>query len=83
MITLAGRSFASRLGASMLRAVDMPGLIAETPEGYFDLALSLARDRPRLASLNSALLASRDSAPLFDAGRFARDLEALFTTLMQ
>jgi predicted O-linked N-acetylglucosamine transferase (SPINDLY family) len=82
MITLTGRSFASRLGASMLRAVDMPGLIAETPEGYFDLALSLARDRPRLASLNSALLASRDSAPLFDAGRFARDLDALYAELV-
>jgi predicted O-linked N-acetylglucosamine transferase (SPINDLY family) len=81
MITLTGRSFASRLGASMLRAVDLPELIADTMDGYFDLALSLVGDRPRLASLSGVLRGSRDTAPLFDATRFARDLEALYARL--
>ncbi len=81
MVTLAGRSFASRLGASMLRAVDMPQLATETLNEYFNLAVSLSGDRPRLDALSGALLASRDTAPLFDAARFARDLDALFLQL--
>jgi predicted O-linked N-acetylglucosamine transferase (SPINDLY family) len=81
MVTLAGRCFASRLGASMLRAVDMPQLATETLDEYFNLAVSLSGDRPRLDALSGALLASRDTAPLFDAARFARDLDALFLQL--
>src|SRR5690606_17676928 len=47
VLTTPGRSFAARVGASLLRAVGMEELIAASPEEYEALALALARDPAR------------------------------------
>lgn len=79
IITLPGRSFASRVGASILHAAGLDDLIADTPDDYIALALALARDPARLAAIRERVAAIRETGPLFDAERFARDLEALIT----
>ena len=76
VLTLAGCSYAARVGASLLEAVGLPELITRSAAEYEALAIALAGDRERLAGLRRRLLAGRDSAPLFDTVRHARHLEA-------
>jgi predicted O-linked N-acetylglucosamine transferase (SPINDLY family) len=76
VLTLAGCSYAARVGASLLEAVGLPELITRSAVEYEALAIALAGDRERLAGLRRRLLIGRDSAPLFDTVRYARNLEA-------
>jgi protein O-GlcNAc transferase len=75
---LPGRSFAARVAASLLNAVGLPELVAETPQDYERLALELATDPARLAALKQKLAAARHSAPLFRSAAFTRQLENAF-----
>jgi predicted O-linked N-acetylglucosamine transferase (SPINDLY family) len=81
MITVTGRSWASRVGSSLLHAVGLPELITSTLEEYKALALSLAADPKRRRTLRDLLIAARQTAPLFDAVAFARALESAYTTM--
>jgi protein O-GlcNAc transferase len=75
VLTLSGRSMAARASASQLRAVGLQELIAASHEEYGSIALSLARDRPRLAALTARLRGNGASSPLFDMQRYAREFE--------
>jgi protein O-GlcNAc transferase len=81
MITCMGRSWPSRVGGSLLRAVGLPELITESLEDYAALAKSLAGDPERRTALRAHLQAARDTAPLFDAVAFARGLESAYTQM--
>jgi len=83
LITLKGRTFASRVAASLLQTHGFPELIAESDEAYFELAVKLATDHDRRMALRASLEAARRSSPLFDAKRFARDLEALYYAILK
>jgi predicted O-linked N-acetylglucosamine transferase (SPINDLY family) len=75
VITLMGQSFAGRVAASLLTALEMPGLITDSPEEFEALAVDLARQPERLRSIREDLGRRRISAPLFDTKRAARDIE--------
>lgn len=81
MVTFLGTTFASRVGASLMRAAELPELVASDEAGYMAITLDLYRDRQRLAALRERLRAVRSSAPLFDMAAFARDLEALYVQM--
>jgi predicted O-linked N-acetylglucosamine transferase (SPINDLY family) len=83
MVTCMARSFASRVGASLLRAVGVDELVCETLADYAALARALAADPARRASLRERLVAARDTAPLFDATAFARGLESAYTQMAE
>ncbi len=83
LLTCRGSAFAGRVAASLLEAVGLPELITETPDQYEATALELARTPDKLARLRHELCANRRVMPLFDTGRFARDLEAAFTAMQQ
>ena len=78
VLTVTGRSFASRVGASLLTAAGLPELITPSLEAYEREAIALAGDRDRLSVLKSRLTASRDTCALFDTARFTRHLEAAY-----
>ena len=78
LVTMPGRSFAARVAASLLNAVGLPELIADTPDAYERLALDLATDRTKLAALKQRLAAARRDAPLFQSAAFTRQLESAF-----
>ena len=78
VITCAGETFASRVAASMLIAIGLPELVAETPADYERLAVSLASDPERLAKLRNRLEENRLSAPMFDTIAYTRNLESVF-----
>ena len=81
VVTFAGRSFASRVGASLLSAVGLPELITETPDDFLALAVALAADRDRLARIRRHLAETATSSPLFDSERFTRHLEAAYRAM--
>lgn len=70
-----GRTFASRVSASLLTAIGLPELIAETDPDFVDKAVMLARDPYALTALRARLDEARFTAPLFDNERFCRHLE--------
>jgi predicted O-linked N-acetylglucosamine transferase (SPINDLY family) len=82
VITLPGRSFPARVAASILKAANLPELIAEDLAGYEALGLTLARDPQGLAAIRKQLKASRDAMPLFDTARFTRNLEAAYANML-
>lgn len=77
-LTLTGRSFASRVGESLLTHAGLPELVAASLDDYEHKAIALAREPERLARLRAHLVAARSTAPLFDTAAFTRGLETAF-----
>jgi len=80
-VTVIGQTFAQRVAASLLHASGLPELVCRDVAQYEDTVLHLARDAARREPLRQRLLAQRDSNPLFDGARFARDIEALYARM--
>jgi len=74
-LTLAGDSLIARQGASMLSAAGLADWVAETKVDYLNAALSLCSDLSQLANLRAKLRAQVLASPLFDAERFAKNME--------
>ena len=83
LVTCAGSTFASRVAGSLLHAVGLPELVTHSLENYAALALALASDAPRLASLRAKLAGLRAGAALFNVAGYTRDLEALYDAMWQ
>jgi len=83
VLTCTGKTFAGRVGASLLHAVGLPELVTSSLTEYEQAALSLARDPARLAALKAKLMRNRDTAPLFDTMRYTRDLEFAYASMRQ
>ena len=81
LVTCPGRSFASRVAASLLKAVGLPELVTASLADYEALAVALATQPERLAALRQRLREARASAPLFDGALFAQHLEQAFETM--
>lgn len=78
VVTLAGASHAARVGASMLGAVGLADLVAQTPDDYVRIAAALALDKPRLRELRGTLRGRMERSPLRDAAGFTRRVESAF-----
>jgi predicted O-linked N-acetylglucosamine transferase (SPINDLY family) len=78
LLTLAGASFAGRIGASLLNAVGLPELIARDQRQYEDLAVELATDPARIDAIKQKLATKRAEAILFDTPRFTAHLECAY-----
>jgi protein O-GlcNAc transferase len=83
VLTRQGETFAGRVAASLLKAVGLPELITTSLEDYESLALKLAREPSLLAAFKAKLARNLDTCPLFDTARFARHIEAAYTTMWQ
>ena len=81
VLTCTGESFASRVGASLLRAIGLPELITSTPEQYEQLAVELASSPERLAAVREKLAVGFRAAPLFDTAASARHLETAYARM--
>jgi predicted O-linked N-acetylglucosamine transferase (SPINDLY family) len=81
VITCQGSTFAGRVAASLLTAINLPELITYSLQEYEVLALKLARDPALLVSLKQKLVRNRETTPLFNTEVFARHVEAAYTTM--
>ncbi len=82
VLTLAGRTFASRMAGALLTAAGMPELITYTLKDYEEKAVALATDPDECQRLKSHLAEVHDSGVLFDTPRFARNLETRLKALV-
>jgi protein O-GlcNAc transferase len=78
VITLAGRSHAGRVGASLLTSAGMADLICDTPEQYVARAVALSTDRAGLSSLRGSLRARIAASRLCNAQAYTQALEAIY-----
>jgi predicted O-linked N-acetylglucosamine transferase (SPINDLY family) len=81
VLTCTGESFAARVAASLLHAIGLPELIANTQAQYEAMALELAVNPGRLAEFKDRLARNRLTTPLFDTERFASGLEGAYTQM--
>ena len=73
LITRVGRSFASRVAASLLTAVGLAQLAVSDLADYERLTVALAHDRDALMAIREHLRDNRRDLPLFDSAAFAAD----------
>ena len=72
VISIAGAAHSERTGASLLHAIGLSDLVADSLEGYETLARDLARDPEALRALRMKLAGNLKTTPLFDVKRLAR-----------
>jgi protein O-GlcNAc transferase len=78
LLTLAGTAYVSRMAGSMLNALGLRELIAESLADYADRAHALIRDPVRLQDLRARLFAAAGQTRLFHARTAARALEEAY-----
>jgi predicted O-linked N-acetylglucosamine transferase (SPINDLY family) len=83
VLTLSGRSFASRVCGSLVRSAGLPELVCETPQAFVEAAVSLAAAPDRLKDLRARLQASRDTCITFDMDLLTCELEGLYLRMCE
>lgn len=78
LLTWMGNTFAGRVAASLLKAVDLPELIAHSRTQYVMLAIELAQDQARLTTIRERLERNRLMQPLFDTRLFTFHIESAY-----
>jgi len=78
VLTLPGRSFASRFCASVVAAAGLEDLICASPEDYVRRAIDFGRNPESLGHYRDRLARTRDGSVLRDIPSLVRSLEACF-----
>lgn len=78
VLTYPGKTFASRVCASLVHAAGLGDLVCDSENSYVARAIALGKDRAQIETLKARLLSSRSSSRLFDTPALVRDLEELF-----
>jgi predicted O-linked N-acetylglucosamine transferase (SPINDLY family) len=77
VVTCAGRTSVSRVGASILGTIGLPELIAHSVESYVEIAARLAGDRQRIDGLRTSMRRRMSESPLMQGERFVNSLESV------
>lgn len=80
VITLYGDRPLARSGASLLRSIGLPELVASSRDDYVRIVVDLASDLERLAAIR-AELRPRMLSTVCDTKAYTRDLEAAYRTM--
>jgi protein O-GlcNAc transferase len=83
VVTCRGRTFAGRVGASLLHALGLDELVTDSRTAYESLALRLAFNPTYLSSIREKLKQNRASHPLFDTARTCRHIEAAYSRMWE
>ena len=81
VLTCMGDSFASRMAASVVNAINLPELITSTQEQYESVAIELATNPEKLKIIKDKLVDNLATAPLYDTPLFTRHLESAYLTM--
>jgi predicted O-linked N-acetylglucosamine transferase (SPINDLY family) len=78
VLAMPGKSFASRVCASIVTAAGVPELICNGPDEYVQRAIAFGRNRQDIAAIKASLQRQRATSTLHDTPAFVRRLEQLF-----
>lgn len=81
LVTCAGKAFVGRVAGSIITSIGLPELITYSLEDYEAKALHLAHNPAELRALRERLVQAKLSAPLFDIGRYTRDMESAYQAM--
>lgn len=83
VVTRAGRTHAARVGLSLLARMGLEEFVADSWQGYVEVATRLARDPERLRGLRAGLRPRMETSSLTDAAGFVRQLEQAYRRMWQ
>ncbi len=83
VLTLRGKSFASRVSESLLNAIGLGELAAADETAFCDMAAAMARAPRKIAELKERLDENRFSAPLFNGRRITAHLERAYLMMAE
>jgi predicted O-linked N-acetylglucosamine transferase (SPINDLY family) len=78
ILTLSGRTFASRVCASLVTAAGIGEMHCTTEQEFIEKAVEFGNDPEKLAPIKEKLIAGRDTCTLFDTPNLVRHLEDLY-----
>jgi predicted O-linked N-acetylglucosamine transferase (SPINDLY family) len=81
VVSIVGDTATSRAGASLLHAVGLDELVAESPDQYLEIAAALAADPARLGKLHSGMRKRMAASPLMNEESFTRNLEKAYRAM--
>ena len=82
VLTLKGKSFASRVSASILNQVNMNELVTHSIEEFEEKAITLGNDKNKLREIKETLKKNIPNSKLFDSFTFTKDLEKIYKQLI-
>ena len=83
IITLKGKSFQSRVGASILNCIAMNDLVTNNKKDYQNLAIELGTNPEKFDKLKKSFKNSVKTSSLFDSNKFTKNLEDLYLKILQ
>ena len=83
VLTYLGKSFVSRMGASLLTAINLPEMITRTQEEYELLAIKLASHPEKFKVIKDKLTNNLSNASLYDTPMFVKHLESAYQTMYE
>jgi predicted O-linked N-acetylglucosamine transferase (SPINDLY family) len=83
VLTMKGQSFAGRVAASLLSALDLPELITSSISEYESVAIDLAKNPNKLNAVRKKLELNKHSKPLFNTSLFAKHLEDAYIQMYE
>jgi predicted O-linked N-acetylglucosamine transferase (SPINDLY family) len=83
VLTRIGKSFASRVAASLINSVNLPELITETQEQYEVMAIGLAKDKEKLKLIREKLKNNLPLSPLYDTPLYVKQLESAYEEMFE
>ena len=83
VVTLQGDHFASRMSASILAAIGLPEMVANSLDHYESVAVGVASHPHDLARIKKALVHNRSTKPLFSTPLFVKHLEYAYERMWQ
>ena len=78
VLTKKGKSFHSRVAASILNVTGLKELIVNSDMEYIDKAVKIAKDKKYLKNLKYNLKKSKDTNPLFDSKNYTKKIEQAY-----
>ena len=78
VVTRIGKSFASRVSASLLNAIDLPELITHSEEEFENLALDFANNKNKLDQVKIKLEKNKISKSLFNTKLYTKNIESSY-----
>jgi predicted O-linked N-acetylglucosamine transferase (SPINDLY family) len=81
VVTLRGDRHSARVGASLLNQVGFADWIADSVDGYVEIALALAANPAKLQTVRRSLRRRMNESSLCDGSGFARRMENAYRTI--
>jgi predicted O-linked N-acetylglucosamine transferase (SPINDLY family) len=83
VLTQIGDTFPGRVAASLINAVGLPDLVTATQHEYEGLAIELAANPEKLATIKNRLSQNRLTEPLFNTRLLTRHIERAYEAMYE